>query len=267
MIEETYGSASWPATHYSKFIDDFKAHGDELGLHPHAYRWDECDQTWITDHGNQDWVEHCVNMAFAAYSESLEQGCVTFRFGDHWMNDQTSALIEKLGVRFDLTLEPGYIGVPSVDPTMPYAGAIPDYYDAPRLPYRPSKTDFRKPGNSDERKLWIIPMSSGNVEGRLRAYRRLISRGVHPDRDHRPLHRTLNMKSVPAQIACRVMERLLNRLERPYLALVVGPSVALNPQTMRNMADILDYLLSHQLARRFVFSTPGEALKLLGYIE
>src|SRR5215204_3674691 len=96
QIERAYGSPGWVAERYGELIARLDAAGDELGLHTHAWRWDGGTGRWVTDHGNRQWVEHCVRMSFEAYEKAFGRTCVSFRFGDHWMNDETMDLLESL---------------------------------------------------------------------------------------------------------------------------------------------------------------------------
>lgn len=161
QIARTYGSAAWVVTRYSSLIEEIKRAGDALGLHIHAWRWNETVHEWIVDLASQEWVNHCIRMGFESFRGSLNQPCLYFRFGDHWMNNATLALVEKLGARFDLTLEPrqkrGHI-------PESFTGLFLDYSEVPQYPYQPSKTDFRKSGFFLKRRLWIIPLSAGSTD-------------------------------------------------------------------------------------------------------
>jgi hypothetical protein len=102
-------------------VDDFLANGDELGLHPHDYRWDLGLNEWIVDHGNQPWINHFVKLAFETFRATFGKGCESFRYGGRWMNNETLVLVESLGARFDLTVEPGQPGRPATIRTNPVA--------------------------------------------------------------------------------------------------------------------------------------------------
>src|SRR5712692_222548 len=39
QIAEAYGSATWVVDRYGRHLDEVLRHGDEVGLHPHMYRW------------------------------------------------------------------------------------------------------------------------------------------------------------------------------------------------------------------------------------
>jgi len=160
QIGHTYGSAAWAVTRYSRIINEIQAAGDEVGLHIHPWRWDKTSQIWIQDFADQEWIDHCVRLGFKTFRQSLKRQCLSFRFGDHWLNDATLDLVEKLGARFDLTVEPGYKG--GVPPDH-FVGSLPDYTTIPQQPYRPSRADFKKPGLLDRRSLWIVPVSAGSI--------------------------------------------------------------------------------------------------------
>jgi hypothetical protein len=105
---------------------------DEIGLHTHAWRWDDAAREWISDFADQNWIEHCVRQSFEHYPRCFNRPCRSFRFGDRWLNQQTAELIERLGARFDLTIEPGWKPEALLES---FTGDQPDYSRAPRQPY------------------------------------------------------------------------------------------------------------------------------------
>lgn len=157
QIAHAYGSPAWAITRYRRLFDRLETNGDEIGLHTHAWRWDEASSQWIADMGDQAWVEHCVRTSFEAFEQSLNRPCRSFRFGDHWMNDATLDLVERLGVQFDLTAIPG-----RTELSMPeqYTGLPPDYSRIPRRPFRPSKISFTQTDEGSLRDLWSVPLST-----------------------------------------------------------------------------------------------------------
>lgn len=161
QIADTYGSPNWAVTRYRKMFERLEATGDDIGLHTHAWRWDAKLCEWVADMGDQEWVNHCVQMSFSAFEQSFRRTCQSFRFGDHWMNDATLALVERLGARFDLTVEPGRKKLYIPDR---YTGSPPDYSQAPRQPYRPSKLNFTECGVEQKRELWAVPLSTCDAD-------------------------------------------------------------------------------------------------------
>lgn len=268
QVAQTYGSADWPITNYPKFIEDFLSEGDELALHPHAYRWEASINNWIEDLGNQDWVNHCVEMGFDCYQKLFHRTCDSFRFGSYWMSTETINLAERLGAKFDLTVEPGFrLEKRSIHPEL-YSAPLPDYDHVPLVPYRPSRTDFTKPDAGRHDGIWIIPMSTRFVTyqyGRVEIlYKRMFS-----SKELKPRPITLNWARGSNGFRI-VMEDCLAS-ERPYLLMVSRSDVwsgkCLDPKQPDHMEKNVDYILNHPSARDFVFSTSQEAMSLMGYVD
>ena len=131
QIAETYGSPRWVAEQYPRLFDELAAAGDEIGLHVHAYRWSDAQEEWIVDHGNQDWIDHCIDTSVEAFRGSFGAPARLFRFGDHWTNERTVSRLEAAGIRYELTMEPGHPAVASNHPDKPYSGSLPDTLRAP----------------------------------------------------------------------------------------------------------------------------------------
>jgi hypothetical protein len=157
QIAQAYGSPAWSIAHYGRLFYRLSSSGDEIGLHIHPWRWDDAFGNWISDMGNQEWVNSCVRMGFEAFEQSLKRPCRSFRFGDHWMNNATLDLLERLGARYDLTAEPGRKKLLTTEPC---TGFPPDYTLIPPRPYRPAQANFTECSDSTARKLWIIPLST-----------------------------------------------------------------------------------------------------------
>ena len=196
QVEIVHGSAQWVVERYGKQIDNLRNTGDEIGLHTHA--WRHVSGQWITDNGDQQWVDQCVRVSFEAYESAFGGGCRSFRFGDHWMNNDTFDLLESLGAQYNLTVEPGLRsrgpGAGLVPPEL-WTGRFPDYAKVPREPYKPTRKDFRKTGETrDEREMWVIPVSTTLLPQWPAApfYRRVIWRTRYGRRLYYPLSLALD---------------------------------------------------------------------------
>ena len=261
QIERVYGSPGWVVKRYGELIGRLERDGDELGLHTHAWRWDEDLRSWVADHGNQEWVNHCLRQSFAAYRSAFGRDCASFRFGDHWMSNETMDLLESLGARFDLTVEPGRIPRSIQCLTDTYTGSLPDYVSAPRRPYRPSRLDFRMAGPQHERDLWAIPLSTGKEPGRFTGLKRAakaLGIDLRKRNDTVPLNLALG-----APLFRAMMDALLADKGETYLALIVRTDACLPARFRANVAENLNFVLSHPLASSFKFSRPTEAISLL----
>jgi len=264
QIAESYGSSDYFTATYPDQVESFTKNGDEIGLHTHGWHRDATNRKWIVDHGNQYWVNRCIRTSFEAYEAVFQKKCRSFRFGDRWMNGPTLELLERLGVRYELTLEPGHSKRPKEWQRETVTGRFSNYRRVPLLPYRPSKKDFRKPDAARREGLWMIPVSTqkfrtprGKDEGFSKIFHRFLPR---PEQT-----RTLRL-GIPAGAFKSGVEILLNSLEKPFLVLAVRSCVSLSTRRMEFMKQGLDYLLTHPQVSRFTFTTPSGLLGELGYL-
>ncbi|HEY5885406.1 MAG TPA: hypothetical protein VIT88_12000 [Pyrinomonadaceae bacterium] len=261
QVERVHGSASWVVQHYGQLVKQLERAGDEIGLHTHAWRWDETARQWITDHGDQRWVEHCVRTSFRTYEESFGRACRSFRFGDRWMNNDTMHLLAALGVECDLTLEPGIKDNRRVDRDELVTGSLADYVRTPRVPFRPSRKDFRRNGDSNCLNLWCLPLSTGPRlvirNGRLASIRRAVARFRCR---HQPI--TLNFSN-PAPEFSNVLNRLLADNSTTYLAPVARTDISIKPEFRTKFKRNIETLISHPRVERFAFVNATKAIKLL----
>jgi len=262
QIEHTYGLPWWVAKRYREAIAQLERAGDEIGLHVHAWRWDNDSNRWIIDHGDQKWIDHCLRMSFAAYQTAFGRPCLSFRFGDHWMNNETMDSLENLGIKFDLTIEPGMKAKPALVPKELHTGSLPDYTEAPRQPYRPSRTDFRKQSGAQERGLWMIPLST--ARGGFSCFPSVKHAASALGIDLQKLGETTQLNlGLKGSRFSRYMNSLLDRGGESYLAPVVRTDVGIDPVPRAHMEQNMEFILSHPLVKCFKFVRPAEAIELL----
>jgi hypothetical protein len=269
QVSEPYGSATWVADFYRTHMDEIQRAGDEIGVHPHPYRWLENERAWLQDFGNQTWVEHCLRVSLEAFAAAFGRPCLSMRFGDRWLNTETVNLAERLGVRFDLTVEPGAPPLPSLMPGERTSGSLPGYQRVPRSPFAPSTSDFRRRVRRDARAIRLIPLSSGYVRfGMLhprRYLRRLWRNGVRHRRQDTPLSMWQNWPA--PDTFDRLLDRALAAQRQPYLAFAIRSDFGIRPHLLQAVEVCLDALLAHPARSRFRFTTPAEALAELDPAE
>lgn len=159
QIALAFGSSTFVTTRYGRFIESLRKAGDEIGVHVHAWRWLEAIQCWTSDLADQSWIDHCVTSSFEAFEQAMGHGCRSVRFGDRWMNNETIRLFQRLGARFDLTVEPATRGGTTDISRGRFTGSLPDLSNVPRRPYQPSKTDFRIEASMPSDDFYILPLS------------------------------------------------------------------------------------------------------------
>jgi hypothetical protein len=258
QVAEAYGEAAWVVRRHAGPTSMLLDAGDEPGLHVHGYRWDAAARGWIVDHGNQDWIDHCVGSSFEAFERALGRACLTFRFGDRWMSNDTMRVLEAAGVRYDLTPEPGHGPEPAYRPDHPYTGSLPDYSDVPPVPYRPARDDYRRPDPSRRDGPWVIPVTTAPVQASI--LRRLYSRAFEPRRSG---GFSTALASHEPGLFARIAEHALRR-PLPHLVLPLRVGALAVPRLARRVSANLAMLLAHPLSDRLSWVTPADALTLMG---
>ena len=252
QVELLHGSAAWAVERYRVQIERLRRAGDEVGLHTHA--WRHVGGKWVIDHGDQGWVNECVQVSFDAYGSAFGHACRSFRFGDHWMNGATLDLVESLGALYNLTVEPGVRASDGGVPGEAWTGRFPDYANVPREPYRPSREDFRTRGKKrDERKLWVIPVSTVLLPHWPTAplFRRIVWRARYGRRLYQPLSLALDSDQFKHSVG-EVVERASSR----HLCVVVRTDAALDPAVAAHMRENLEHLLSQAADGHVQLTTP-----------
>ena len=167
------------------------------------------------------------------------------------MSNRAVMLLEELGARFDLSLQPGMSpGGPASSARDP-GGLMADSSLLPRMPYRPSICDFTRPDPTRREGLWIIPLSAG------------VEKVPAPKENEESSFRAVELDSPPDRFEW-LINTILTSLERPYLALAISSATGIKPRHLRNLKMNFSSLLMHPLADRFVISTPAEAVIMLG---
>lgn len=261
QIELIYGDPTWAITRHGSIIDAVQKQGDELGLHVHTERWLADQESWLIDHGDQQWTDRCMQSAFAAFHSALGRTCTAFRFGNHFMNEATARLLEPLGVQVDLTLEPGRVPRPGgAASRRAHAGPLPDNSAVPTYPFRPSRSDFLQADPARADGAWMIPLSAG-IMGRSRGFRRFVRlclRGGPVPSGYGVLRL---WESWP--LVCEALDRLLDEPPR-YLAFAIRSHMTRVLPLRLNLERNLKHLLRHPRSEEFVFCTPMDALAVLG---
>jgi hypothetical protein len=230
QIELTWGSATWVADFYGDALESISADGDELGLHPHTWRWDEAAGSWLTEYEDEAWVRHCIEMSLDAYESSFGHPCGAHRTGEHFLTAAMFRILGERGVRADLTIEPGR---PPEDP--PYGeanrGRLPDYRGLPTSPYRSSPGRFPHPDPTSAADPLLIPLFSPPM----------------PPLRRRPLHASSR----------RFAPRLALGLLRPPPALAIAVRSDAGTSAWETVESNLEHLARHRGVR---FMTVSDAV-------
>lgn len=261
QIRDTWGRADWVLAHYRECVDEFRLHGDALGVHTHLFRWSHQHAGWLIDQADPEWVLENLALSIGSFADALGRDPAFFRFGDRWMSEEALAWLDGAGVPFDLSLEPGLPALPTLHRGHPYTGAIPSQRAVPRGPYRPSREDFRKPDATGRTRIVEIPTTTG----RMRPPRSL-TEDPRPRNAWawlryrtRPWFEVASLYQDPARLRALVDDAL--GLGAPYLSLTLRADTFSKSLSTGHLERAFDGLLSHPAADRFVWTTPEELVR------
>ncbi len=173
QMANAYDDPAYLADEFAPFWEARLRAGDEIGWHPHAWRFSERDKIWYQERSDPDWIRICLKEGFSALSRRFPIRVA--KTGWTYHNNLSMQIFSELGVRFDLSALPGMV----------YRGSIPgtDYpmgeYDwgrTPQEPYHPRPDDYQVPGDSHALPILEIPNWTYPVGGFRRLDHRLRGR-------------------------------------------------------------------------------------------
>lgn len=264
QVAGTYGDPAWPLKHYERQVAGLLAAGDEVGVHTHAYRWAPGRGTWIVDEADPEWIDQCLGSSFQAFAGFFHRPCRVHKTGDRWLSNAAVATLEALGARVDLTLEPG-VRSPLTSHEV-HTGSPIDCTHVSRRAYRPAPDDFRTPDPTGERRVWMLPLSTGRVPWYMQFPRRLYHRlrPAHGAPGDESSHVTVTLRPGFRPYLFRALvEQLLAGGDTAHLALNFRSSDGIEPAQVRRIAANLTGLLSHPLAARLRFVGAQAGLGIL----
>ena len=265
QIAEVYGDAAWAADHYAAGIDRLRGAGDELAIHPHAWRWDADARHWVHDNADPAWVEHVLASGFDRFATGFGQPARVHRFGSRYMTPAIARWLAAHDVRADTTVEPGSPPARTLDATAAFTGTVPDMRQVPRQPYRPDPDNPFAEAPADslpfDQGLWMLPHSAFDPQPLIPPWRR-VARRVRFFGQQRYRSAQLWTPQEPTRFWELAVDAAL-ALPRPYLFLGVRSSALGGGEFRRLTLEKLDALERHPAVRRMRFVTSTQALDTL----
>ena len=250
QIEKSWGRADWVVKACPEIVRTIKEHGDGCGIHPHLWRWDARRGEWFNDFNDLAWIAECLHTSIQAFRRVFDHSPELCRFGDRWLNQKTVELMHASGIRYDLTIEPGLPNRRVFDD--PYAtGRLPDYREAPREPYRPSKENFLVPEFSEvnDSSLWMVPLTT------TAAVWHLIRRPPYLIKaSHAP-----NLALRSSNIWPHLREQLNLETKLPLVIVLRTGDLAIS-QWFRNFSETTQQLVKHPALADFEFTNVDNAI-------
>jgi hypothetical protein len=170
QIEHYHGSGSYLLDRFAGLWNGRRDAGDEIAWHPHIYRHDS--DAWIREDDEERYLQ-AFRRAYGQFcaAERHPRSC---RIGEAAFSNGIAAAIDELGIGRDATAMPGR--------QRRDADRILDWSITPRLPYRPSIADYRRPGGPS-RGFLEIPMSMAMVKADYdrEPFLRYVDLSFHPE--------------------------------------------------------------------------------------
>lgn len=248
MIEQVYGRSDYAVAAHRDLVEAIVECGDGLGIHVHPYRRDPGAVRWYSDHTDREWMRSCLSLAVDTFRDCFCTAPVTLRMGGYTLEPETIDLAVELGLRVDLTVEPGLPPI-ATDPSHGLRATAPstDFRGFPRDRY-------------ESRGLSFIPLSATDIWSPFRSRSRTVaSRIVRRGPRHLPMSPWRDWPSATAY--WDLIDASTAELADPHVAIVVRTLPA-DRRAARNTAQVMRGLAEHPLARRLEFVDPVTLLPL-----
>ena len=251
QVERTWGRADWVAQACPRIIRTIEQRGDYAGIHVHLWRWDEPRKEWFNDFRDPAWTAEALRTSASAFETIFGHPPEACRFGDRWLSAHAVEIMRSAGIRYDLTVEPGMPGGAIHDDERA-TGTLPDYRNAPREPYVPSRANFLLPVDriapGDD--LWIIPVST------TRPSWRLVRRSPYLMKASRSPNLALSSSYVWPHI-----KQQLDKPSRIPLVIVFRSGDLANARFRRNFLRTSEGLSKHPALPYCEFTNPAAAIE------
>ena len=154
QIKILYGDFNGVLEENKDFIRELEKSGDEIGWHPHFYRYNEKHKVWYQELKDIDWQCDVLESAYGSFNRSVPGRPVSVRTGWIYHNNSTLSKLDQLGVKVDFSAAPGLKTNPPKNRSFPYN--IYDWFITGNEPYYPSVNDYRRAAKEGENALSIL---------------------------------------------------------------------------------------------------------------
>ena len=154
QMATVYGEPAHIADEFADFWASRVQAGDEIGWHPHTWRYSKAEQLWYQERSDEDWIRDCLVNGFQSLSRRFPVR--VSKAGWTYHDNQTMRIVSDLGVKVDVSAIPG----------MSYRAVIPgtslplgeyDWSRSPQEPYHPRTDDYQLPGNGSALPILEVP--------------------------------------------------------------------------------------------------------------
>jgi hypothetical protein len=147
-MEEAFGDYSYCARMSHDFLDELRSKGNEIGWHPHLWRW---SGRWIAEFVSLKFIQECLGNGFSSLHDYFPVTSV--RTGWDFMSNEVMKTLESLGILTDFSALPG---IQYQDLT--HGGGC-NWLGTPSKFYFPSREDYRLPATVSGFRVLEMPIT------------------------------------------------------------------------------------------------------------
>ncbi len=162
QIRELHGSYAWAYTAFETTWRQLSDQGDEIGWHPHVWRWSEDASVWYQEAEDESWSSGWLPDAHEALSEAVGHPVRVARTGWEYHSNASMRIFADLGLTLDFSAVPGRRTPGFRVADSDHIHEFEDWSLSPEHPYRPSAADYRRPARPGEEQLdiWEVPKAA-----------------------------------------------------------------------------------------------------------
>jgi hypothetical protein len=155
QLKIIFNDYAYPLRAFSDLWKKLKQQGDEIGWHPHLWRWSEKNRCWYQEIWDNEWIDRCLEKGHREFVKVAEK-VSSVRMGWGFHNNFTMKKINDLRLQVDLSAAPGLKRKGSPDERGSHFLNSYDWSITPEQPYYPSQEDYRRPAEKNEQSLDIL---------------------------------------------------------------------------------------------------------------
>jgi len=154
-LKIVFDDYAYPLKCFWNFWREFESQGDEIGWHPHLWRWSEQRRCWYQEIHDERWMSTCLEKGHSEFLK-LAKDLTSMRSGWSFHSNFTIRKVNDLGLLTDLSALPGLKHSGCADERGSHFINEYDWSITKDKPYFPSERDYRRPRKGDERSLEIL---------------------------------------------------------------------------------------------------------------
>ena len=155
QLKAVFDDYAYPLRNFSDLWKKLEQQGDEIGWHPHLWRWSKKNRSWYQEVSDNEWMNHCLEKGHREFVK-LIKSVSSVRMGWGFHNNFTMKKVDELGVLVDLSASPDLKHEGGPDERGSHFLNEYDWSITTQKPYRPSKQDYRRSEKNNEQNLRIL---------------------------------------------------------------------------------------------------------------